>query len=142
MNVEEKIAHVRASTPSHNATYRRKLRKLYQQSPKVMVIIEKEIENGNQTIHEFEVTNVGTIKRLDNNTPYLYNVEWANSINTPDTFIGCEGTLRKFVPEYKNKTDLEIRDELINQYNFNKSLEEAISDKEYEDIIIPKIRKN
>ena len=48
---------------------------------------------------------------------------------------GCE----RIIPEEAKKTLEEIRNELVKQYKFNESLED---EQEYEEIVIPKIRKN
>ena len=42
----------------------------------------------------------------------------------------------KIKKQFRDKNEDEIRQELIKQFNYNKSLEE------YEDIVIPKIHKN
>ena len=51
MNVEEKIAAVRASNCVHNPTYRRKLRKLYAKCPEAAKILEIEVKSGRIHTH-------------------------------------------------------------------------------------------
>ena len=128
MNVEEKVAALRASTRKRNGSFRRKIRQLYQENAEAAQILEKQVNDGNLTEHEFELNSVEKVRR-NNNAPYLYKVNWDDTINGPDAFI----------PEFFNKTENEIREELIKQYKFNQSLAD---EREYEDIIIPKIRKN
>ena len=135
---DQEISAIRASCRNHNGSYRRKLRKLYSESPAAAQIIDNQVKNGFLTEQEFQILNVENKKR-NNNEPYLYNVNWAQTTERPESFIGCESSLKKFVPEFRNKTESEIRQELVNQVNFNESLED---DKEYEEIVIPKIRKN
>ena len=135
---DQEISAIRASCRKHNGSYRRKLRKLYSESPAAAQIIDNQVKNGFLTEQEFQILNVENKKR-NNNEPYLYNVNWAQTTERPESFIGCESSLKKFVPEFRNKTESEIRQELVNQVNFNESLED---DKEYEEIVIPKIRKN
>ena len=135
---DQEISAIRVSCRNHNGSYRRKLRKLYSESPAAAQIIDNQVKNGFLTEQEFQILNVENKKR-NNNEPYLYNVNWAQTTERPESFIGCESSLKKFVPEFRNKTESEIRQELVNQVNFNESLED---DKEYEEIVIPKIRKN
>ena len=135
---DQEISAIRASCRNHNGSYRRKLRKLYSESPAAAQIIDNQVKNGFLTEQEFQILNVENKKR-NNNEPYLYNVNWAQTTERPESFIGCESSLKKFVPEFRNKTESEIRQELVNQVNFNESLKD---DKEYEEIVIPKIRKN
>ena len=137
--MSEEITTIRASTRKHNGSYRRKLRQLYAQNIVAAQILENQVQNGSLTEHEFEVTNVESVKRDDNNSPYLYNISWEKTTNGPDAFIGCENTLKKFIPKFFKKTLEEIRNELVKQYMFNESLED---EQEYEKIVIPKIRKN
>ena len=138
MNVEEKVAALRASTRKRNGSFRRKIRQLYQENAEAAQILEKQVNDGNLTEHEFELNSVEKVRR-NNNAPYLYKVNWDDTINGPDAFIGNESVLKKFIPEFFNKTENEIREELIKQYKFNQSLAD---EREYEDIITPKIRKN
>ena len=78
-------------------------------------------------------------QRDNNNAPYLYSISWEKTTNGPDALIGCENTLKTYIPEFFKKTLEEIRNELVKQYKFNESLED---EQEYEEIVIPKIRKN
>ena len=179
MNVEEKIAAVRASNCVHNPTYRRKLRKLYAKCPEAAKILEIEVKSGRITEEEFPIKKVMKIDNI--NEPILYPTWWEPTFNTPQAFIGCENVLKENILEYKNLTKNEIRKILINEsetntrkysyeeiekwkninkkriYEMNKKMiekynakslknkknqEETNSDKEYEEIIIPKIKKN
>lgn len=96
------------------------------------------MSNGKLTEQEFGLSSVEKVVRT-NNGPYLYNVSWDNTLNGPDAFIGNEKVLKKFISDFKNNTENEIREILIKQYQHNKSLED---DQEYEEIVIPKIKKN
>ena len=135
---DQEISAIRASCRNHNGSYRRKLRKLYSETPAAAQIINNQVNNGFLTEQEFQILNVENIKRK-NNEPYLYNVNWAQTTERPESFIGCESSLKKFIPDFKNNTENEIREILIKQYQHNKSLED---DQEYEEIVIPKIKKN
>ena len=131
----DEISAIRSSCRKHNGSYRRKLRKLYSECPAAAQIVESQVDNGNLTEHEFDFVSVEEVKRSLND-PYLYKVAWADTENGPDAFIGNEKHFKKYIPEYRNMSDEEIRHILVKQYNHNKSLEEN------EDIVIPKIHKN
>ena len=111
---DQEISAIRASCRKHNATYRRKLRKLYSETPAAAQIINNQVNNGFLTEQEFQILNVENIKRK-NNEPYLYNVNWAQTTERPESFIGCESSLKKFIPDFKNNTENEIREILIKQ---------------------------
>ena len=136
--MSEEISVIRASCRKHNGSYRRKLRKLYSETPAAAQIIEAQVSNGKLTEQEFGLSSVEKVVRT-NNGPYLYNVSWDNTLNGPDAFIGNEKVLKKFISDFKNNTENEIREILIKQYQHNKSLED---DQEYEEIVFPKIKKN
>ena len=132
------VGEYRASCRKHNGSYRRKLRKLrklYSENPAAGQIVEAQVADGNLTEQEFEFISIEKIRRTDED-PYLYKVAWADTENGPDAFIGNEKYLKKYIPQFRDKNEDEIRQELIKQFNYNKSLEE------YEDIVIPKIHKN
>ena len=131
----DEISAIRSSCRKHNGSYRRKLRKLYSENPAAGQIVEAQVADGNLTEQEFEFISIEKIRRIDED-PYLYKVAWADTENGPDAFIGNEKHFKKYIPEYRNMSDEEIRDILVKQYNHNKSLEEN------EDIVIPKIHKN
>ena len=131
----DEISAIRSSCRKHNGSYRRKLRKLYSENPAAGQIVEAQVADGNLTEQEFEFISIEKIRRTDED-PYLYKVAWADTENGPDAFIGNEKHFKKYIPEYRNMSDEEIRDILVKQYNHNKSLEEN------EDIVIPKIHKN
>ena len=131
----DEISAIRASCRKHNGSYRRKLRKLYSENPAAGQIVEAQVADGNLTEQEFEFISIEKIRRTDED-PYLYKVAWADTENGPDAFIGNEKHLKKYIPQFRDKNEDEIRQELIKQFNYNKSLEE------YEDIVIPKIHKN
>ena len=131
----DEISAIRASCRKHNGSYRRKLRKLYSETPAAAQIVEAQVDSGNLTEQEFDFVSVEEVERSLND-PYLYKVAWADTENGPDAFIGNEKHLKKYIPQFRNKSEDEIRQELIKQFNYNKSLEE------YEDIVIPKIHKN
>ena len=132
---DQEISAIRASCRKHNGSYRRKLRKLYSETPAAAQIVEAQVDSGNLTEHEFDFVSVEQVKRSVED-PYLYKVSWADTENGPDAFIGNEKYLKKYIPQFRDKNEDEIRQELIKQFNYNKSLEE------YEDIVIPKIHKN
>ena len=136
--MSEEISVISASCRNHNGSYRRKLRKLYSETPAAAQIIEAQVSNGKLTEQEFGLSSVEKVVRT-NNGPYLYNVSWDNTLNGPDAFIGNEKVLKKLISDFKNNTENEIREILIKQYQHNKSLED---DQEYEEIVIPKIKKN
>ena len=131
----DEISAIRASCRKHNGSYRRKLRKLYSETPAAAQIVEAQVDSGNLTEQEFDFVSVEEVERSLND-PYLYKVAWADTENDPDAFIGNEKHLKKYIPQFRDKNEDEIRQELIKQFNYNKSLEE------YEDIVIPKIHKN
>ena len=131
----DEISAIRASCRKHNGSYRRKLRKLYSETPAAAKIVEAQVDSGNLTEQEFDFVSVEEVERSLND-PYLYKVAWADTENGPDAFIGNEKHLKKYIPQFRDKNEDEIRQELIKQFNYNKSLEE------YEDIVIPKIHKN
>ena len=131
----DEISAIRSSCRKHNGSYRRKLRKLYSENPAAGQIVEAQVADGNLTEQEFEFISIEKIRRTDED-PYLYKVAWADTENGPDAFIGNEKHFKKYIPEYRNMSDEEIRHILVKQYNHNKSLEEN------EDIVIPKIHKN
>ena len=144
MSIEAEVAKIRATTRKHNGSFRRKIRRLYQENPEAAKIVEKEVSLGNQTEDEFPIKSIIKIPKHEETDPFAYLVWWGKII-------------------------IEIRQKLINEYNFNsrmrkneefndwidknqKRIFEAnkrirqkytkVSDKEYEDIVIPKIRKN
>ena len=131
----DEISAIRASCRKHNGSYRRKLRKLYSETPAAAQIVEAQVDSGNLTEQEFDFVSVEEVERSLND-PYLYKVAWADTENGPDAFIRNEKHLKKYIPQFRDKNEDEIRQELIKQFNYNKSLEE------YEDIVIPKIHKN
>ncbi len=169
MSIEAEVAKIRATTRKHNGSFRRKIRRLYQENPEAAKIVEKEVSLGNQTEDEFPIKSIIKIPKHEETDPFTYLVWWGKTINRPEAFIGCEQALKDNLEEFKNKSIDEIRQKLINEYNFNsrmrkneefndwidknqKRIFEAnkrirqkytkVSDKEYEDIVIPKIRKN
>lgn len=52
---DQEISAIRASCRKHNGTYRRKLRKLYSESPAAAQIINNQVNNGFLTEQEFQI---------------------------------------------------------------------------------------
>ena len=80
------VGEYRASCRKHNGSYRRKLRKLYSETPAAAQIVEAQVDSGNLTEQEFDFVSVEEVKRSLND-PYLYKVAWADTENGPDAFI-------------------------------------------------------
>ena len=49
MSIEAEVAKIRATTRKHNGSFRRKIRRLYQENPEAAKIVEKEVSLGTHT---------------------------------------------------------------------------------------------
>ena len=59
----DEISAIRASCRKHNGSYRRKLRKLYSETPAAAQIVEAQVDSGNLTEQEFDFVSVEEVKR-------------------------------------------------------------------------------
>ena len=90
------------------------------------------------TQEKFDVFNV--IKYTTKNGRVLYPTSYTTIDNDPAAFIGSKSTIKTFGIFPKEMSNKDIREQLCKeQENNDKIIEE---EEDYEDLVIPKIRKN
>ena len=134
------LTHV-TNNSNHRKIKSKLLRELTVLDKRSQELLTYKLINGNLTVEKFEVTEATKYK--DKKGLTLYPTMYAPIENQPAAFIGSESLLKEFDIFPMDMKDEEIRSVLCDEQETNDRLIKAQEEEEdYEDLVIPKIRKN